>query len=49
MKTHLIDDLGAYGIWNDDYDTFIKRRGERVLEELEKRLDQAGNVKREAP
>ena len=49
MKTHLIDDLDAYGIWDDDYDTFIECRGERVLEELEKRLDQTGNVKREAP
>ena len=49
METHLIDDLDTYGIWNDDYDTFIKRRGERVLEELDKRLDQAGNVKRETP
>ena len=49
MKTHLIDDLDAYGIWNDDYETFIKLRGERVLEELDRRLDQAGNVRREAP
>ena len=39
MKTHLIDDLNTYGIWNDDYETFIERRGERVLEELGKRLD----------
>ena len=49
METHLIDDLDAYGIWNDDYETFIKLRGERVLEELDKCLDQAGNVRREAP
>ncbi len=39
MKTHLIDDLGSYGVWNDDYDTFIERRGHRVLEELKKRLE----------
>ena len=45
MKTHLIDDLDAYGIWNDDYETFIERRGGRVLEELGKRLDQAGNIR----
>lgn len=38
MKTHLIDDLDTYGIWTDDYETFIKHRGERVLEELNKRL-----------
>ena len=49
MKTHLIDDLDAYGIWNDDYETFIKRRGERVLEELDERLGEAGNVRMEAP
>jgi hypothetical protein len=44
METHLIDDLGAYGIWNDDYETFITHRGERVLEELDKRLNRAGSV-----
>ena len=38
MKTHLIDDLETYGIWNDNYETFIKHRGERVCEELNKRL-----------
>ena len=49
MKTHLIDDLDDYGIWNDDYETFINRRGERVLEELDKRLGEAGNVRMEVP
>ena len=49
MRTHLIDDLDAYGIWDNDYETFINRRGERVLEELDKRLGEAGNVRREAP
>ena len=44
MKTHLIDDLDTYGIWDNDYETFINRRGERVLEELDKRLGEAGNV-----
>lgn len=39
MKTHLIDDLDAYGIWDDDYEMFIEFRGERVLEELRKRLE----------
>ena len=38
MKTHLIDDLDTYGIWNDDYEAFIEHRGRRVLEELNKRL-----------
>ncbi|GIK39256.1 MAG: hypothetical protein BroJett011_30890 [Chloroflexota bacterium] len=39
MKTHLIDDIDAYGIWNDDYYTFIECRGQRVLKELKKRLE----------
>jgi hypothetical protein len=39
MKTHLIDDMDAYGIWEDDYERFIERRGERVLAELNKRLE----------
>jgi hypothetical protein len=38
MKTHLIDDLDAYGIWDDNYEAFIEHRGQRVLEELTKRL-----------
>jgi len=40
MKTHLIDDIDEFGIWNDDYNTFFKKRleliskkiGEQVLE-----------------
>jgi len=39
MKTHLIDDMDACGIWGDDYRCFIERRGERVLAELGKRLE----------
>ena len=38
METHLIDDMEAYGIWDDEYRTFIEHRGERVLGELESRL-----------
>jgi hypothetical protein len=38
MKTHLIDDLDVFGIWNDDYVTFIEQRGREVLNELENRL-----------
>jgi hypothetical protein len=38
MRTHLIDDLDAYGVWDDDYAAFIEHRGRRVLEELESRL-----------
>ena len=45
MKTHLIDDLDTYGIWDNDYETFINRRGERVLKELGNCLGEAGNVR----
>lgn len=38
MKTHFIDDMDGYGIWNDDYDTFFYARIERIREELEKRI-----------
>ena len=38
MQTHLIDDMDAYGIWEDDYERFIECRGERVLAELKERL-----------
>lgn len=39
MKTHLIDDLNRYGVWNDDYEVFIKRRSDRIWEELKARFD----------
>lgn len=39
MKTHLIDDLEAFGVWTNDYDAFLRERGRRVLEELQKRLE----------
>ena len=38
MKTHLIDDLDDYGIWENDYDRFIEKRSQRILEELNQRL-----------
>jgi hypothetical protein len=38
MATHLIKDLDSFGIWDDDFFTFIERRGQSVLEELEARL-----------
>ncbi|MFE3897597.1 MULTISPECIES: DUF262 domain-containing protein [unclassified Priestia] len=40
MKTHLIDDLTTYGIWNDDYDVFFDLRAEKISRELEKRIIQ---------
>jgi hypothetical protein len=41
MQTHLIDDLELFGVWNDDYSTFIGKRGERVLSELQSGLNPA--------
>ena len=38
MKTHLIDDIDEYGIWNDDYNKFIEKRGRKVIDEINKRL-----------
>src|SRR5690625_303944 len=38
MKTHFIDNLEEYGIWNEDYDTFFDKRIQRMKEELEKRI-----------
>jgi len=39
MRSHLIDDLDAYGIWNNDYEAFLEARGKRVLEEINLRLN----------
>lgn len=38
MKTHLIDDIATFGIWDDDYETFFWKRAEIVSKELNKRL-----------
>lgn len=38
MKTHLITDLDQFGIWNDHYDTFIRKRAQVVSNELQKRI-----------
>ncbi len=39
LATHLIDDIEAFGINRDDYETFIERRGGKILAELKKRLE----------
>ncbi len=38
LKDHLIDDIQAYGILSDDFDTFIKKRASAFIEELKTRL-----------
>jgi len=39
MRTHLIGSLNLFGVWNDCYATFVKKRGRKVLREIEKRLN----------
>ena len=38
MKTHLINDLAKFGVWDDDYDKFIKERAQAVSKEFQERL-----------
>lgn len=38
MRSHLIDDLDAFGIWTDDFPAFIRKRAEAVSAELKKRV-----------
>ena len=37
LKTHLID-LDSFGIWDDDYDTFLQKRAEKIASEILKRI-----------
>jgi hypothetical protein len=39
MKSHLIIDLDTFGIWENDYETFLEQRGKVVLKELKQRLE----------
>ena len=38
MKSHLIYNLDKFGVWENDYKTFIEKRGKQVLKEITKRL-----------
>ena len=38
MQSHLIGNLKNFGVWDDDYDKFLKKRAQKVLTELRKRL-----------
>lgn len=38
MKTHLIDDLDSFGVWNDNYDVFFEKRAHAVSKEIAKRI-----------
>ena len=39
MRTHLIDDMDEFGIWEDDYKKFLEKRSERIAEELQKKIN----------
>lgn len=39
MKSHLITDLDRFGVWDDDYEKFLEARGNKVLTEINKRLN----------
>ncbi len=38
MKTHLIDDLKYFGVWDDNYEKFFNARAELLGSEIEKRI-----------
>lgn len=39
MQSHLIDDLEVFGVWKNNYETFLNERGQKVLDELNSRLN----------
>lgn len=38
MRSHLIEDLDDFGVWDNNYEAFLEARGNRVLDEINKRL-----------
>lgn len=38
MKSHLIDSLDEFGVWEDDYDSFFQKRADKISNELSKRI-----------
>ena len=38
MKSHLINDLEAFGVLDNDYDKFFKKRIQTIHKELKKRI-----------
>ncbi len=39
MKSHLITNMDTFGIWKNNFELFITKRGEKVIQELKKRLE----------
>ena len=51
MATHIINDLDAFGIWTDNFYSFLQQRADAVSAELQKRIiprviDEKGQVNR---
>jgi len=38
MRTHLIDDLNEFGVWENNYEKFLEKRSEKIVNELIKRI-----------
>ena len=38
MKSHLINDLNSFGVWENDYDAFFEERAKVVSREIRKRI-----------
>lgn len=49
MKSHLIDSLDDFGVWDDDYETFFQSRADRISAELSKRIIKQKIDKRTQP
>jgi len=39
LRTHLITDVEKFGILDDDYDTFLRQRAEKIAEKLNEKLN----------
>jgi len=48
MKTHLIGDLGEFGITDNNYELFLEKRGSWILREIKKRVPQTISVDADA-
>lgn len=39
IRTHLIDDLSEFGVWENNYDKFLEKRSGKIVRELRKRIE----------
>jgi len=47
MKSHLINNLDDFGVWNNDYESFFEERAKLVSKEIGKRIIKQKNDKKE--